>query len=277
MPDEDVNIYGTFTVNQYTLTFNLDGAFYSSITADYGTAIVPPTQPSREGYTFSGWNPAVPATMPAENLTLVGTLNINSHVASYFIDGSSYTSITYNYGAEIIYPDVPRSGYTLQWDKYYITMPDNNITINGTYVEIVEAKTIYYDTVLTNEEQFISGVTGMASVDCEKGTSANIPVTIPASEEYAYVEENYDEEEFDEWCLEHNYSAYIAVPTAMDFDFISPGGQSVKNLLHVIGEPFVVDGNEYQGYAYHTGTCCISIAQPYIYAIENEAPVAAGE
>ena len=274
MPANDVNVNGSFTINQYTLTFVIDSEPYTSITADYDTPINVPT-PSKEGYTFSGWDKTVPEKMPAKDETFNGSFAINSYVANYVIDGEPYTAITYEYGTTINYPDVPKSGYTLEWDVVYVTMPASSITINGTYVEIVEAKTIYYDSVLTSEENDFSGVTGMASVECDKGETANVPVIIPASEEYAELEalaaeEEIPYEEFEAWMNAHNYSGRIAIPTAMNFDYFNGGGQSIKNGLIEIGKPFMVDGNEYQAYAYHIGTCCIATEQTFNHTIENK-------
>ena len=39
-----------------------------SITQDYGTAVTAPDDLTRTGYTFAGWKPALPETMPAENM-----------------------------------------------------------------------------------------------------------------------------------------------------------------------------------------------------------------
>lgn len=54
----------------YLMNFNLDGGYgVEPIYARYGTPISVGT-PTKPGYTFSGWNPAKPETMPAENMTL---------------------------------------------------------------------------------------------------------------------------------------------------------------------------------------------------------------
>ena len=54
----------------YILTLDTDGGSGgSTITNIYGAAIDPSANPSREGYTFAGWNPSVPATMPPSNMT----------------------------------------------------------------------------------------------------------------------------------------------------------------------------------------------------------------
>ena len=63
---------GTFTINSYTLTYNVDGEVYKTYTVEYGAAIIPEPEPIKEGYTFSGWS-EIPGTMPAHNVTVTGT------------------------------------------------------------------------------------------------------------------------------------------------------------------------------------------------------------
>lgn len=55
--------------NYYMLSLNLDGGFgVEPIYARYG-ASVKVENPTKPGYTFNGWEPDVPATVPAENTT----------------------------------------------------------------------------------------------------------------------------------------------------------------------------------------------------------------
>ena len=46
------------------------GSKTTLISQDYGTNITAPADPTREGYTFLGWDKEIPKTMPAENMTL---------------------------------------------------------------------------------------------------------------------------------------------------------------------------------------------------------------
>lgn len=56
---------------KYTITFDSKGgSVVAAITQEAGTAINKPADPTREGYTFNGWIPDLPATMPAKNMTL---------------------------------------------------------------------------------------------------------------------------------------------------------------------------------------------------------------
>ena len=62
-----VEIY--YDRNYYMMSFNLDGGYgVEPIYARFG-ASVKVENPTKPGYTFSGWEPQVPATVPAENTT----------------------------------------------------------------------------------------------------------------------------------------------------------------------------------------------------------------
>ena len=66
-----ITLYPVWTPNRYTITFDTaGGSEIAPITQDYGTNITAPADPTREGYTFIGWDKEIPTTMPAENITL---------------------------------------------------------------------------------------------------------------------------------------------------------------------------------------------------------------
>ena len=125
-----------WTANQYTITFNTDGGSkIDPITQDYGTKITAPANPTKEGYTFSGWYPAIPTTMPAENVTIKAKWTINQYTITFDTDGgSAIAAITQNYGTEITAPARPtKTGYTFAgWDKTIpTTMPAENMTVTA--------------------------------------------------------------------------------------------------------------------------------------------------
>lgn len=61
-----------YTRNSYLLTYkdSLSAGVYASQTYKYGAAVTAIAAPTKTGYTFTGWSPAVPATMPAGALTV---------------------------------------------------------------------------------------------------------------------------------------------------------------------------------------------------------------
>ena len=71
MPAENITVKAQWEINQYAITFDTNGGSeIAPITQNYGTKITTPTDPTRKGYTFKGWNKEIPKTMPAENITI---------------------------------------------------------------------------------------------------------------------------------------------------------------------------------------------------------------
>jgi len=133
---KDMTLTARWTVNQYTITFDTDGgSAIAPITQDYGTQITAPADPTREGYTFIGWDKAIPATMPAEDLTVTAQWRINQYTITFDTGGgSAIAPITQEYGTQITAPaDPTREGYTfIGWDKAIpATMPAESITITA--------------------------------------------------------------------------------------------------------------------------------------------------
>ena len=59
-------------IPNYALTYMLDGVVYKSYREEEGNSINPEPDPTKEGYTFSGWS-EIPLTMPAHDVTITGT------------------------------------------------------------------------------------------------------------------------------------------------------------------------------------------------------------
>ena len=78
MPNHDITVTGTFTINKYRLTYMIDGEEYAYYDITYGTSITPEPSPVKEGYTFSGWN-GIPETMPGHDMTISGPFTANKY------------------------------------------------------------------------------------------------------------------------------------------------------------------------------------------------------
>ena len=136
MPAENMTIKAKWTVNQYTLTFDTNGgSAIAPITQDYGTAITAPADPTKTGYTFAGWIPAIPATMPAENMTIKAKWTVNQYTLTFDTNGgSTIAPITQDYGTAITAPaDPTKTGYTFAgWTPAIpATMPAENLTVTA--------------------------------------------------------------------------------------------------------------------------------------------------
>ena len=137
----DMTLTAKWTANSYTITFDTDGGnAIDPITQGYGTTINAPTAPTKTGYTFMGWNPALPATMPAENMTITAQWRINRYTITFDTDGGSEVApITQDYGTAITAPaDPTRGGYTfIGWDtEIPTTMPAENITLKARWRDV---------------------------------------------------------------------------------------------------------------------------------------------
>ena len=138
---DNITLYAKWAANTYTITFDTaGGSEIAPITQDYGTVITAPEAPTREGYTFIGWDKEIPTTMPAENMTVTAQWEINQYTITFdTAGGSEIAPITQDYGTVITAPEAPeREGYTfIGWDmEIPKTMPAENITLKARWKDI---------------------------------------------------------------------------------------------------------------------------------------------
>ena len=139
--------YLSLTAN-YTVTFDTDGGSeVASQTVPYGGQAAVPVAPAKPGYTFAGWTPAIPETMPAENLTIKAKWTVNQYTLTFDTDGgSAIAPITQDYGTAVTAPaDPTRTGYTFAgWTpEIPAAMPAEDLTIKAKWT--VNTYTITYD------------------------------------------------------------------------------------------------------------------------------------
>ncbi|WP_296134453.1 InlB B-repeat-containing protein [uncultured Eubacterium sp.] len=138
---DNITLYAKWAANTYTITFDTaGGSEIAPITQNYGTVITAPKAPTREGYTFIGWDKEIPTTMPAENMTVTAQWEINRYTITFdTAGGSEIAPITQDYGTAITAPaDPTREGYTfIGWDREIpTTMPAENITLKARWKDI---------------------------------------------------------------------------------------------------------------------------------------------
>ena len=145
---EGKTIYAKWTPNQYTLTFDTKGGTaVESITQDYDTAVTAPADPTRTGYTFTGWDKPVPTAMPAGDVTFNATWQINKYTVTFDANGGSDVAAeSRNYGEFVVEPAAPVwDGHTfIRWDyeaggdgevRFPFTMPDSDVTLKAVWKE----------------------------------------------------------------------------------------------------------------------------------------------
>ena len=151
---------------EYLLTYVLDGKVYHTESLAEGEVITPLEEPTKEGYTFSGWS-EIPGTMPADNVTITGTFTVNQYNVTFMIDGAEFATVAVNYGESITIPEVPaREGYAFAWtDEIPETMPAKDIVINGAYSIIDGVSNV----VVKDEILYIYTLDGLRINELRKG------------------------------------------------------------------------------------------------------------
>ncbi|MBO5599652.1 MAG: InlB B-repeat-containing protein, partial [Candidatus Methanomethylophilus sp.] len=96
-----------------------------------------PADPVREGYTFSGWDPALPSTMPAGTTTYVAQWTVNTYTITFdTLGGSEVAAVSQAYGTAITAPaDPTKEGFNfVKWDQEIPgTVPARDLTISAVW------------------------------------------------------------------------------------------------------------------------------------------------
>lgn len=138
MPDRDVTYTAGWKINQYTISFNTDGGSeIASITQDYNTEVNFNEIPVKKGYTFTGWDKAVPDVMPAGNIVIKAQWKKDVCTISYNLNGGKADNPeTYEVDTSVITLKRPqRTGYTFTgWSGTEVegTVMDPVITTGST-------------------------------------------------------------------------------------------------------------------------------------------------
>ena len=113
----NVTVNAVYTVNEYNITWIVDGV-ETTEALFYGDEIKVPATPIKTGYTFAGWTPQIPDTVPDEDLIFTAIWNANSYDAVFDADGGEWsygttqTVVSTKYNEEIVAPEIPaKQGY----------------------------------------------------------------------------------------------------------------------------------------------------------------------
>ena len=147
----DLHLYAKWVKTAYNVEYYVDGEKVGNTeTYKVGDNVVIRDNPTKEGYTFSGWTSDDAAfnssgfKMPARNVTITGTFVANEYNVTYKVDGAEYATDTYKVDAGVVIRDIPtKEGYTFSgwtsddaaFNSSGFKMPARNVTIKGTFTQ----------------------------------------------------------------------------------------------------------------------------------------------
>ena len=264
----------------YKLTYIVDDEEYKTYEIEFGATITPEAEPTKEGYSFSGWS-EIPETMPAHDVTVTGAFTINKYKLTYAVDGVEYKSYELEYGASITPETLPvKEGYTFSgWSEIPETMPAHNVTVTGTFT-INKYKLIYavdgeeYKSYELKYGASITPETVLAKEGYTFSGWSEIPETMPAHDVTvtgAFTINKYkltyavDGEEYKSYELEYGasitpetvptkegytFSGWSEIPETMPADDVTITGSFTINMYKLI---YMVDGEVYKSYELEYG------------------------
>lgn len=133
---EDVSLTAVFAPNQHTLTFVKDNGEPNEVQEKaFGDAITKPADPTKEGHTFKGWSPEVPATVPDEDLTFTAQWDVNKYAVDFIVDDKVWAnrSIPFGTGIEAPVPKKPFFAFTGWEPAIPATMPAQNLEFTAQF------------------------------------------------------------------------------------------------------------------------------------------------
>jgi len=175
------------TVNQYTVTWNVDGTI-SEETYEYGST---PKYKGETGkaadaqytYTFAGWENEIAAVTGNATYTAKYTSTVNSYTVTWNVDGKE-TEETYEYGTTPKYQGETGKAadaqytYTFNgWDKKFATVTED-VTYTATYSTTVNQYTVTWNVDGNEtEETYEYGVTPKYKGETGKAADAQYTYT----------------------------------------------------------------------------------------------------
>lgn len=139
MPAQNVTAEGTFTANQYSITYQINGTTIYTQYATFGSSVIMPTLYSGNAEVL--WDQTL-TTMPAEDVTVSASVSLPDTETKTFEDGTSRAVPTDDYvftllapGKVILYaPDFTKDGHT--WTAQSLTAKGTEYTFEGRTIEI---------------------------------------------------------------------------------------------------------------------------------------------
>jgi uncharacterized repeat protein (TIGR02543 family) len=238
----DKTVEAIFALNTYTVIFeDWDGTVLDSQTVAHGSGATAPADPTRTGYTFTGWS-ADFSTITAD-LTVTAEYDINTYTLTYTagdggtISGTSPQTVEHGSdGTEVT--AVPNPGYSfVKWSDDRTDNPrtDTSVTSNIT-VEAIFAADTYTLTYTAGDGGTISGTSPQTVAYGGSGTT----VTAVPDTGYTFVK----------WSDDVMTATRTDVNVTGDISVEAIFASEVRTLTYTAGDGGTISGTSPQTVAY---------------------------
>lgn len=189
----DKVIEAQWTVNQYTVTWKLNGGqWQGGGTEDrvnnhnYGAEVTIPVNPSRTGYTFTGWSHAeIPATMPAENLEFTAQWTPTPYTVIWKLGEENYHTSNVDIENSLsIAPDNPSdealgccADKFMGWSSQQSPSAGNIFTKDNIPSNVTTDK-IYYAVFATTAQGVGTSIADFSQMGYENNTAVTTPIIL---------------------------------------------------------------------------------------------------
>ena len=172
--------------NSYKIIYVVDGEEQSVEMVDVEAAITAKEEPTKEGYTFSGWS-EIPATMPAHDVIVTGSFTVNTYKLIYIVDGETYKEFEVEFGAMVTpEADLEKEGFSFSgWSDIPVSMPAHDVVVTGSFSK-EQYKLLYVvdgETYKMYSKDYQDAITAESAPEREGYTFSGwseIPETMPA-------------------------------------------------------------------------------------------------
>ncbi len=175
MPANSVTYKAVYEPNPYKVTWVIDGTQFTE-TINCDAKVGTPNVPTKEGYTFTGWTPEVPATMPAEDMTFTAQFAVNSYWVTFMAEGIEVSKTEMAYGSPIVAPEAPAlpGKSFLYWSPDILaTVPAYDVIFKAVYGEAV-LDTVYTSSMTVNAGETFSLPVGLINANTFVGFQMDI-------------------------------------------------------------------------------------------------------
>ena len=135
---DNVTLYAKWDPIVFTVSISIDGVV-STQEVNYDEDAILPADPTKEGYTFTGWSSE--GKNIKSDLTITASFLINAYTITFVVDGEELFTRNVNHGgtlgAELI-PVVPEvTGKNGAWDQTDFTNMTSDMTVTAVYTDKV--------------------------------------------------------------------------------------------------------------------------------------------